>query len=201
MKLKDIRPYLTEMLNSKYPDTEIRSFYNWIIEHLFNYTSTHSIIHAEKLLEDSDVLKIEQITSALKNEQPIQQILGYSWFYGNKFHVNKHVLIPRPETEELVDWILKGNLNHKSILDVGSGTGCIPITLALNSTAKVSSFDISEEALEIAKKNAKNLKASCGNGMDVIQIANFMKEYNKIFGVDKDKNILKRACPNAFKAR
>jgi len=160
MKLKDIRPYLTEMLNSKYPDTEIRSFYNWIIEHLFNYTSTHSIIHAEKLLEDSDVLKIEQITRALKNEQPIQQILGYSWFYGNKFHVDKHVLIPRPETEELVDWILKGDLNHKSILDVGSGTGCIPITLALNSSAKVSSFDISEEALEIAKKNAQNLKVA-----------------------------------------
>ena len=158
MKLKDIRPYLTEMLNSKYPDTEIRSFHNWIIEDLFNYSSTDSIIHADKPLNDLDIQRVKEITLSLGNEQPIQQILGYSWFYGNKFRINEHVLIPRPETEELVDWILKEGPNNKSVLDIGSGSGCIPITIALNSTATVSSFDISKEALIIAHENAKNLK-------------------------------------------
>ena len=90
----------------------------------------------------------------LKKEVPIQQIIGYTWFYGHKFNVNKNVLIPRPETEELVDWILKDNPAYKSILDIGCGSGCISISLALNSNLKMTSLEVSELALIQAKDNA-----------------------------------------------
>lgn len=93
----------------------------------------------------------------MKNENPIQQILGKADFYGLKFYVNEHVLIPRPETEELVDLIIKENKDfNPAILDIGTGSGCIPISLRKNiPNAMVSSIDVSEKALEVAKKNAE----------------------------------------------
>ena len=106
------------------------------------------------------VKKIKHIVSLLKKEVPIQQILGYTWFYGRKFNVNKNVLIPRPETEELVDWILKDNPAYKSILDIGCGSGCISISLALNSNLKMTSLEVSELALIQAKDNADKFMTS-----------------------------------------
>jgi len=159
-KVKDIRVYLKSCLAAQYPDAELRGFNNWILEYLFGFTSTDALLNADKPLSAKNSLDLESIISELKQEKPIQQILGYSWFYGHKFLINKFVLIPRPETEELVDWILKDAPNKKTILDVGTGSGCIPITLSLNSTAKVSSLDVSKKALLQAKINTKTLKAS-----------------------------------------
>ena len=160
LKIKDIRKYLKDSLASQYPDSELRGFYNWIVEYLFNFSNMDALMQAEKYLEENNITEIERIVSLLKKEKPIQQIVGYAWFYGHKFSVNKQVLIPRPETEELVDWILKDKPEHKSILDVGTGSGCIPISLALNSSAKVSTMDVSELAIQQAKENAETLKAS-----------------------------------------
>lgn len=159
-KIKDIRHYLKDELSAQYPESECRGFTNWILEHLFNYSSADALLHADKTLDCEEVVEIQRIVTLLQEEKPIQQILGYAWFYGHKFRVNKHVLIPRPETEELVDWILKDKPEAKSILDVGTGSGCIPISLALNSSAKVSSLDVSELAILQAKENAKILNAS-----------------------------------------
>jgi len=159
-KIKDIRLFLKQSLATQYPDSELRGFTNWILEHLFDYSSMDALMQAEKDLSDKDIKNIERIVSLLKQEKPIQQIVGYAWFYGHKFAVNEHVLIPRPETEELVDWILKDKPEGKSILDIGTGSGCIPITIALNSTAQVSTLDISDLAILQAKDNAKNLNAS-----------------------------------------
>jgi len=159
-KINDIRLFLKQSLATQYPDSELRGFTNWILEHLFDYSSMDALMQAEKDLSDKDIKNIERIVSLLKQEKPIQQIVGYAWFYGHKFAVNEHVLIPRPETEELVDWILKDKPEDKSILDIGTGSGCISITLALNSNAQVSTVDISDLALVQAKENAKNLNAS-----------------------------------------
>ena len=159
-KIKDIRLFLKESLAAQYPDSELRAFNNWILEHLFDYSSMDALMQAEKDLSDKNIVDIKYIISLLKQEKPIQQIIGYAWFYGHKFSVNEHVLIPRPETEELVDWILKGKPDGKSILDIGTGTGCIPITISLNSTAQVSTLDISDLAIVQAKENAKNLHAT-----------------------------------------
>ncbi len=159
-KVKDIRLFLMSNLGEQYPDSELRGFLNWILEYVVDFSVMDALMNAEDLLKPKDLIEIQRITDLLKNEIPIQQIVGYAWFYGLKFSVNEHVLIPRPETEELVDWILKDNPSGKSILDIGTGSGCIPITIALNSTAQLSTIDISDLAIVQAKQNAKRLNAS-----------------------------------------
>ena len=111
--------------------------------------------------------------------KPVQYVLGESWFYKRKFFVNEHVLIPRPETEELIEWIVNDHkkiLNQKplNILEIGSGSGCIPISINLElPDSKVTSMDVSDEALKVAKQNAENLNAN----VDFIQL-NFLVENN-----------------------
>lgn len=158
-KIKDIRIHLKNCLGHQYPDNELRGFGNWILEHLFDYTITDALLNADSTLTEKNSSDLEFIIKHLKQEKPIQQIVGYSWFYGRKFLVNEHVLIPRPETEELVDWMLKDSLNDTSILEVGTGSGCIAITLALNTNATIVSIDVSELALKQAKSNALALNA------------------------------------------
>ncbi|ESU19636.1 hemK protein [Flavobacterium cauense R2A-7] len=103
----------------------------------------------------------ENVVAQLKEQRPIQYILGETEFYGLPFYVNEHTLIPRQETEELVDWIVKGNLKIErlkdlKILDIGTGTGCIAISLAKNlPNAKVFAMDVSDKALAVAKRNAE----------------------------------------------
>lgn len=160
LKIKDIRIHLKNCLGHQYPDNELRGFGNWILEHLFDYTITDALLNADRTLTEKNSSDLEFIIKHLKQEKPIQQIVGYSWFYGRKFLVNEHVLIPRPETEELVDWMLKDSLNDRSILEVGTGSGCIAITLALNTNATIVSIDVSELALKQAKTNALALNAS-----------------------------------------
>jgi len=159
LKIKDIRNYLKDSLGSQYPDSELRGFYNLILEYLFNFSNMDALMQAEKIIEENNITEIKRIVSLLKEEIPIQQIVGYAWFYGLKFNVNEHVLIPRPETEELVDWILTDKPEHKSILDIGTGSGCIPISIAINSLAKVITLDVSELAIVQAKENAETLNA------------------------------------------
>lgn len=158
-KIKDIRIHLKNCLGYQYPDNELRGFGNWILEHLFDYTITDALLNADRTLTEKNSSDLEFIIKHLKQEKPIQQILGYSWFCGRKFLINEHVLIPRPETEELVDWMLKDSLNDTSILEVGTGSGCIAITLALNTNATIVSIDVSELALKQAKSNALALNA------------------------------------------
>ena len=103
--------------------------------------------------------ELTNITKRLKVEEPLQYILGNTEFYGYNFEVNSNVLIPRPETEELITWIKESSSknNNIKILDIGTGSGCIPITLKKEiPTAEVFALDISEKAIETAKKNAKN---------------------------------------------
>lgn len=135
----------------------------------------HELLYSITGLEKMDRLmrKDEPLTEAqqklydtckadLLKGKPLQYVTGTAWFMGKEFKVNEHVLIPRPETEELVDWIIK---DHKvkqdiSILDIGTGSGCIPISLQLALPgATTLSCDISEEAIEVAKENARKLEA------------------------------------------
>ena len=102
--------------------------------------------------------ELEQIAIRLERQEPVQYILGQADFYGKTFVVNEHVLIPRPETAELCQWIVLGNglQGCKKILDIGTGSGCIAITLAAEMPkAEVTAWDISEEALKVAEENAK----------------------------------------------
>lgn len=99
-------------------------------------------------------MKINEIIKDLIANKPIQYILGKANFFNLSFIVNKHVLIPRQETEQLINWIL--NYEFNSVLDIGTGSACIPISLSKNSTANITAIDISSNAIKIAKKNADN---------------------------------------------
>lgn len=155
MKLKDIQNKFHQELDALYANEEVDSFFYMLIESFYNVTrlqlamdSEYSIVSEDKIL---DALKL------LKSQKPIQYILGETEFYGLPFKVNEHTLIPRPETEELVEWILKHqSIEDKiNILDIGTGSGCIAISLAKHlPQAKVYALDISKEALKIAKQNA-----------------------------------------------
>ncbi len=145
-------------LENLYPATEIRSFYYLIVEQLSALNRTEIIANKNTVFSEEQHQTVHAIIMRLKNFEPIQYILGETEFYGLDFQVNASVLIPRPETEELVEWIQKENDVKKNldILDVGTGSGCIAISLkSLFPNAKVEAYDISETALEVAKANAK----------------------------------------------
>ena len=111
-----------------------------------------------RLLAESDLQPGEEIRRRLSANEPVQYIIGYSWFYDLKFKVNDSVLIPRPETEELVHYIIKRkeDWGMARILDIGTGSGCIPITLKKHlPDSEITAIDISNEAIELAKENAK----------------------------------------------
>src|SRR5690554_3040474 len=113
-------------------------------------------------VSDSDQESFQNIQTALIKGKPLQHILGQAWFFGLSFQVNEHVLIPRPETEELVDLIIRENNKAPiKLLDIGTGSGCIPIALKKNlpATSSVYALDISPEALAVARKNAEALQA------------------------------------------
>jgi release factor glutamine methyltransferase len=157
------------MLVKKYKDlfqNELATFFDTMeIDQFFYLTleKFHQIKRVDLALHPNFEITLEQqqkwstVLNQLKTQKPIQYILGETSFYGLTFYVNENTLIPRPETEELVQWILESNLNETSstILDIGTGSGCIPITLKKNlPKATVFALDISEKALEVASKNA-----------------------------------------------
>ena len=116
------------------------------------------MLKKNELLNKQQLERFQKESVRLLNGEPLQYIIGYQRFDGHKFCVNKHVLIPRPETEELVKWIAEDQCSNKvlSILDIGTGSGCIPIALKKKlPNADVITCDISSNALEVAKKNAK----------------------------------------------
>ncbi|PKP12361.1 MAG: peptide chain release factor N(5)-glutamine methyltransferase [Bacteroidetes bacterium HGW-Bacteroidetes-3] len=157
MLIQEFKRYFFLMLSNAYPETEIQSFFTILVEYKLHLSRIQLALEHNFELDNDDLDFLQNALLKLKNQIPIQYIVGETTFYGLMFEVDKNVLIPRPETEELVEWIVKNHKNRNSlkILDVGTGSGCIAISLAKNlPNAKVSALDISAEALTIAKNNA-----------------------------------------------
>ncbi|CAM1361979.1 Release factor glutamine methyltransferase [Tenacibaculum sediminilitoris] len=157
MQLKQYKSYFSEQLKSIYPQTEIDSFFYLLIEEYVNLKRIDITLRPDFEISSEKKTLLDTILVQLKKEEPVQYILGKTEFYGLPFEVNESTLIPRPETEELVEWILEEtNINDKlNILDIGTGTGCISISLKKHlPNATISAIDISKEALTVAKKNA-----------------------------------------------
>ncbi len=151
-----VEKFKTELAD-KYPASELRSFLQLAFGHKQNLSSVDFYTKKDLIISSQNVVFYENVLARLKDCEPIQYILGNTEFYGLNFEVNKHVLIPRPETEELVDFILqkeKFNSSHK-ILDIGTGSGCIAVSMAKNTSAKIYAVDVSAKALNVAKLNAK----------------------------------------------
>ena len=157
-KLKDIIDFAFQELESLYEKEEIRSMILAIIEHFTDYNLIKILSQKDELkVSESELLKINFAIKDLKKEKPLQQILGYCDFLDIRIEVNKHVLIPRVETEEIVLRIIKENKekNPKKIADICSGSGCIAIALKRAfSNAEVFAYELSEEALKKSKENA-----------------------------------------------
>tara|TARA_R110002050_G_scaffold74772_5_gene160215 strand:+ start:28456 stop:29319 length:864 start_codon:yes stop_codon:yes gene_type:complete len=157
MKLKEIQHIFHQELDSLYGKEGVDSFFYILIESYYSVSRLQLALDFDYTVEDTH--KVLKALHLLKEEKPIQYILGETEFYGLSFKVNEHTLIPRPETEELVEWIVKEFRNQKSeirILDIGTGSGCIAVSLAKAlRRSKVYALDISKEALKVARKNAE----------------------------------------------
>lgn len=154
--MQSLIQYIEKELDGLYPPEEIRGFARLIIEHVCGLDYTQFVVNRERMVSVAEKEMITEIIEHLKNFEPIQYILGETEFYGLRLKVRPDVLIPRPETEELVHWVLETNqLESPAILDVGTGSGCIALVLKKElPEAKVSAIDISEEALKVAHENA-----------------------------------------------
>jgi release factor glutamine methyltransferase len=155
--LKHLKEEFIEELSPVYDRDEASTLFSWLAEDLLHLKTHDLLLNTQVELENNLLLKFEEAKARLKRQEPIQYILGYTEFFGLTLKVNPHVLIPRPETEELVQWILDDHQSsglQLSIIDLGTGSGCIPIALAKHMPqAKIKALDISAEALELARSN------------------------------------------------
>lgn len=160
MLVSQIKLNFFDRLKEEYPSGEVQSFFNLLTEAYLEMSRLDLALDHGRVLSGSEEKKFEDALLRLRRHEPIQYIIGETEFFGLKFKVDKNVLIPRPETEELVQWILEDLKNSEteglSILDIGTGSGCIAISLAGKlPNARVSAMDVSEGALGIARSNAK----------------------------------------------
>ncbi len=157
MKLLDIKETFVRELNGMYPEQECVSFFNILIDFYYQVSRLQLAVNIN--LEVQDYSKMLEALVLLKQQVPIQYITGETLFYGLHFFVTKNTLIPRPETEELVDWIINTNCKLEipiRVLDIGTGSGCIAIALAKHMPKEqVYAIDVSKEALKVAKSNAE----------------------------------------------
>lgn len=165
MTIKEGKEYFRTGLLKIYPGEEISALQRIVFEELFNVSPAEVTLINDKDIEPGTEQRLKKIINQLEEETPIQYILGYTEFYDLELTVNKNVLIPRPETEELVDWIIKENNAWAglSILDIGTGSGCIILSIAKNLSNSICfATDVSEAALSVAKQNAvkQNLDVS-----------------------------------------
>ena len=149
------RNHFINSLEGLYPIEELKSFFYLLAEKYLNLSRINIALQLNNELTHEEQSSFYQAADRLRNHEPIQYILGETEFFGMPITVNKQVLIPRPETEELVSWIIEDvDKNEATILDIGTGSGCIAISLAKKlNNAVVSAIDISTRAIEVAKKN------------------------------------------------
>lgn len=161
MTVQEATYFLLNQLRTVYSDGEASQVTDWVMEHLTGSEKAERMLYKNAAITDKEEDLLHQYTKRLLAHEPVQYVLNESWFCGLKFFVDRNVLIPRPETEELVEWIIsncKFPVDELKILDIGTGSGCIPIALKRRiRKADVWGCDVSDAALSVAKKNAAAL--------------------------------------------
>ena len=189
MFLKTYKVHFTSELKSVFEVMEIESFFFIILKHLHQMKRIDLALNPNFEINEDDLVQWNSILKELKQEKPIQYIIGETEFYGLRFFVNKNTLIPRPETEELVDWIIenqkleiRNQTSENNILDIGTGSGCIPIALKKNlPEASVYAIDISEQALAVAQKNALENKVRINFiKKNILEVTDLEKQFDII---------------------
>lgn len=159
-KITDIREHYFVELNKMFPANETASLLDMIFEKYLALTRINRQLNPDYRLSESEILKVHFAVKSLMKNIPIQYIFNQSNFYGLDFYVDESVLIPRPETEELVEWIIKDHKHHDGdlkILDIGTGSGCIAIALKkFLPLSEVWAVDVSAAAIDVATRNAES---------------------------------------------
>ena len=190
MNLIQLKEYFHLELKDNYPNSEIESFFFWTLEELLGIQRIDFVLQKNTPVNSQNVKRIKEVVQRLQNEEPIQYIFGSTEFYGLKFNVSEDTLIPRPETEELVEWIIEtvksdeylSSLSELRILDIGTGTGCIAITLTKHIlSANTTAIDISKKTLSIAKSNSTlNEVAVAFVLTDILELSKLDSQYDII---------------------
>ncbi len=159
MTIHEASQQLLFQLFHLYDEREAKNITDWVIENITGWKKIDRVSNNAVPLSSVQETLLRQYTTELQNHKPVQYVLQEAWFYKMKLYVDENVLIPRPETEELVEWIINEEKSKKSkdktILDVGTGSGCIPLALKKYLPAcEIHACDISEAALAVAEKNA-----------------------------------------------
>lgn len=166
MTMQEATYYLLNKLRSIYSEGETSQITDWVMGHLTGSKKAERMIYKNEAITDKEEIQLKHYSERLLQHEPVQYVLNEAWFCGFRFYVDRNVLIPRPETEELVEWIIstpiaiggKFPVDELRILDIGSGSGCIPISLKRRlRKAEVWACDISEAALTVARRNAEAL--------------------------------------------
>lgn len=181
--IRQYRDFFIGELANLYDVMEAANFFHLALEHHRGLKRSDLALRPDLLFSEEEVSTMNQLLTGLKLEQPIQYLLGQTHFYGLDLFVGADVLIPRPETEELVDWIIGDHANSAGlqILDIGTGSGCIAISIAKSLHATVSAMDVSEGALAIATKNAVHNHVEVQFLLqDILSTTTFSKQYDII---------------------
>ncbi len=148
--------YIKQTLHGYYPDSEITSMAKWLLPELFGMSAIQLYAGKDVPLSPGEQKQLDDILARLQRYEPLQYIIGMEHFFGLTFEVGPSVLIPRPETAELVEWIISEGREGMKVLDIGTGSGCIAISLAKHlKSADVKAWDISADALQVASRNAE----------------------------------------------
>ena len=179
--LKSVSEYFRNKLKDEFSSQEIKSLFNICLENVLGLTKTDLILNPDRTVSESELLAVRSLIKGLLEGVPVQYILKETAFFGLNFLVNEHVLIPRPETEELVSIIVKENEGIQSVLDIGTGSGCIPISIKskLPDTA-IFGLDISKDAILVAEGNSKSLNLE----VDFVQDDILKSKFNPGFEFD-----------------
>lgn len=184
MLLSIYKKHFFKNLASEYPETEIQSFFFLLTEEYLGLNRLDLALKPDYELDEAQKLKFDKSLKRLQDHEPVQYIIGEKEFFGLKFKVDPHVLIPRPETEELVEWIIQDQNDRtgSKLLDIGTGSGCIATSLSVNlQDIEVIAIDISRGALEIAAENARLNKAEVSfQQLDILNAKSLDKKYDII---------------------
>ncbi|TKS57499.1 peptide chain release factor N(5)-glutamine methyltransferase [Mesohalobacter halotolerans] len=180
MTTKTLQNLFHKTLSKIYSKSEIDTFLYWVVEEVLKLKRIDVYLNPDVEINSKELKTIQNYLHRLQQQEPIQYILGSTEFYGMRFQVNPEVLIPRPETEELVEWIVTElkNQSKKQILDIGTGSGCIAIALKKElPECEISALDISKTALQIASENAKQNQLTINfEAQDIFKLNSLPKE-------------------------
>ena len=188
-RVRDIERYVHTELDGRYPDGELRMFVYMLFEAFLGWDKTQLLLHRDDTINQSDLLRFHWAVEDLKQFRPIQHIIGHTDFCGLRIRVTPDVLVPRPETEEIVarltDWLASQHAVPSAILDICTGSGCIAIALKhLFPLAEVTAVDISPAALAIARDNAAanhtDIHFVEADVLDPVQLAALTPSYDLI---------------------